>query len=93
MGYYINQNSKGEQLMPQNKAHQLIQDGAKKIPEPTTWEEGIVCVMENPMFDAAGYCYNQNELKEFKHPDGRRKTWLLYLPAKNLSGYEKAKSY
>ncbi len=54
MGRYINQNSKGESLPANGKAKALIADGAKVIPQPTEFEEDIVCVVENGMFDAAG---------------------------------------
>lgn len=87
MGYYINSNSKGGSLAPIDKANQLIADGAKRIPEPKEFQEGLVCVFENGLFDAAGYAFNENEMNVFKRPDGRRKTWLIYEHAKTLSGY------
>lgn len=85
MGYYINENSKGQQLMPFNKASQLISDGATHTtPE---FKENLVCVVENGLFDAAAYCYSESEFLEFNTPDGRRKTWLVHPNAKELSGY------
>lgn len=86
MGRYINQNSKGESLPANGKAKALIADGAKVIPQPTEFEEDIVCVVENGMFDAAGYMFNVNELKAFTYPgDYRPKTWLKYEHADKLA--------
>ena len=90
MGYYINSNSKDEGLGATGKANGLALDGARIIPEPTTWQEGLVCVVENGPFDAAAYVYNEKEMKEFQNPsDYRRKTWLIYEHAKKLSGYDR----
>ena len=89
MGYYINKNSKGENLQPHNKAYQLISDGAKEINNPRQVVDDMVCVVENGMFDAAAYIYNQKEFEAFNDPiDLRRKTWLKYEHASSLSGYE-----
>lgn len=86
MGRYINQNSKGESLPANGKAAALIADGAKVISQPTEFEENVVCVVENGMFDAAGYMFNANELKAFTYPgDNRPKTWLKYEHADKLS--------
>lgn len=88
MGYYINQNSKGEALDPQEKAKQLIADGAEVT--DATFKENLVCVVKNGMFDAAGYCFNEQEMKAFQDPsDYRPKTWLIVPNAKELSGYDR----
>lgn len=85
MGYYINIDSKGTELPSLGKANHLIQDGAKQIPVPQEWQEGIVCVVDNGFFEAAGYAYDEDEMEAFRHPDGRRKIWLLYDKAKELA--------
>ena len=88
MGYYINNNSKGEILRPTQKANQLISDGAKVI-NPIKWQPNLVCVVENGLFDAAGYCYCPSEFEAFTSPgDYRPKTWLIYEHAAVLSGYK-----
>lgn len=84
MGKYINQNSKGETLGLE-KAKELIADGATPITEPKEWQEGLVCVVNNGFFEAAGYCYSPDELEAFKYPDGRSRTWLHYPKAKELA--------
>lgn len=84
MGKYINQNSKGEALGLQ-KLNGLIQDGATKISPPIEWQEGLVCVLENGMFDAACYCYDKQEMQACLEPDSRRKTWLKYDQAKDVA--------
>lgn len=88
MGYYINQLSDGKNLPSSGKAMCLIEDGGKEITEPKTLVENLVCVVENPWFDAAAYIYSQRELEEFADPrDNRRKWWIIYPNAAKLSGY------
>ena len=88
MGNYINQDSQGNILPACGKAKKLVADGALIIPEPKEFKEGLVCVLENGLFDAEGYAFDKKEMEEFKRNDGRRKTWLYYEHAKKLSGYE-----
>jgi len=89
MGFYINQNSKGVLLPPINKADYLILDGGKEIPQPKEWIENLVCVVENGMFDAAGYVYSKQEFEDWTYKeDNRPKRWIIYEHAKKLSGYE-----
>lgn len=87
MGYYINQNSKGEELPPKGKLKALLEDGAK-IVDGKTFQENLVCVLENPLFDAAGFAYSEKEMEQFNYPCGRKKTWVVYDNAKTISGYE-----
>jgi hypothetical protein len=80
MGYYIN-NTKNGPLQPIYKANQLLEQGlATRIDKPTTLPENkdkaIVCVVSNGPFDAAAYCYSQNELEAFSKFDGRNRVWL-----------------
>ena len=88
MGYYINENSNGAGLPPNNKADYLILDGAVEIPKPDKWVPNLVCVLHNGIFDAAGYAYNESEFRVFADPrDERPKTWLIYEHAAKLYGY------
>jgi hypothetical protein len=90
MGYYIQ--------APTNlgKAAWLVKThGAERIPEPQTWRDDkvIICVVNNGPFEAMGFAYSPDELKEFKRPDARppnrHREWLLMdlALAKKLSGY------
>jgi len=89
MGYYINHNHNGVQLPNCNKADYLLLDGGIEIPEPHEFIENLVCVVENGPFDAALYCYNENEMNIAKdHSDRRPKRWIVYSKAAKLSGYE-----
>lgn len=93
MGYYINEDSKENDLPSNGKAKKLIEDGAT-ITE-AKFQENLICVVENGPcvvengpFDAAAYCYDENEFKDFNCPsDNRKKTWLIHKDAKTLSGY------
>lgn len=85
MGYYIN----APDIPSTGKASALISKyGAVRIDPPLEWKEGIVCVVENGMFDAAAYCFSQAEMDEFKSYVGRKKTWLFVPDADKLSGYK-----
>lgn len=89
MGYYIQ--------VPENlnKAAQLVAIyQAEIIPEPLGFDEvpegkGLVCVVQNPGFDAAAYCYSADEFEEFTRQDGRFKHWLIMDKgmAEELSGF------
>lgn len=84
MGYYININTKGEQLEAIGKARALIEDGADRT--DATYKENLICVIHHPSFDAAGYMYSEKEFNEFKEI-AARKTWLVHPQAKKLSNY------
>jgi len=85
MGKYINEDSKGLGLPARNKTAHLIEDGALKIDTPLVWIEGLVCVVENAPFDAAGYAYDEDEMAEFKRIGDRKTTWMIYEHAKNIA--------
>lgn len=88
MGYYINKDSKGNLLPQTGKAKALIADGAKVV-DGKTFEENMVCVVENPFsFDAALYAHKSEYQYVKDNPDMRRKVWLVHPLAKELSGYK-----
>ena len=79
MGYYIQtplNKSKAVQIVAQNK-------GAMIIPQPRSFKDvefilGLICVVTNEHFEAAAFCYNEKEFKEFTDPaDKRPKIWVV----------------
>ncbi len=87
MGYYINKIN-NKTLPPNGKANFLLREGAKIAPTPITFQENLVCVVENFHFDAAGYAYSKEEMDVFLKPDGRNKTWLIVPDADILSNFK-----
>jgi hypothetical protein len=92
MGYYIECDG------PRNKAKWLIDHHeAIVIDEDTArdWvndrDVGIVCVVDNVLFEAAGFAFDGRELEVFAQPDDRGKAWLALDRAvvEELSGYAK----
>ena len=65
------------------------------IPQPIYFKDvpvnkGLICVVDNGPFEAAGFAYNENEFLAFSREDDYRpKTWLLIDRAKAeaLSGF------
>jgi hypothetical protein len=90
MGRYINQLPDGTALLPNTKLDKLIEAGAKVVPAPTKpedWQENLVCVVQNAMFDAAGYAYDAREMMAFASDrSGRPMTWLI-VPDADLIAY------
>ena len=87
MGYYINNTSKGVALSAKNKADYLILDGAKEV--TPNFQPNLICVVENPHFDAEAYCFDQREFELFTYKDDPRpKRWLTHPLAAELSGYK-----
>lgn len=94
MGYYINSTSKGKHLgfSAKTKEQALIQDGATPT-DGKTFEDNLVCIVDNGHFAAAAYAYSKEEYEDFINPrDTRPKTWLIYEHAKELSGYKERMS-
>jgi hypothetical protein len=85
MGYYINGS-----LASKFKSDQLQRKGAIRLdPDEVPTSLGqvpqglvLICVVENGPFDAAGICYSERELQEFRRVghtslDQRHKDFLL----------------
>jgi len=88
MGYYINENSNGMKLPNCNKADYLILDGGVEVRCPKKFVRNLICVIENQLFDDAGYIYSEDELKLFSDPkDPRPKRWIIHPNAAKLANY------
>lgn len=81
MGYYIEvPNKKG-------KAQQIVElYGGRILSDTPTFEdakpdEAIICVLDNGLWEAAGFAYDKAELEAFTRPDmyckQRPRTWLI----------------
>lgn len=92
MGYYIQTPSsrgKADQIIEMYGADEITREEAKEFVKDGTF--GVVCVVQNGPFDAAGYCFNEREWTEFADPgDHRPKRWLIMdkAEAERLSGYK-----
>ena len=79
MGLYINQTQNGP-LGSHQKAKSLQDAGAKLLgPSNPGYQPNLICVVNNGIFEAAGYCDSEREYQAFTHPsDDRLKTWLTW---------------
>lgn len=87
MGKYINEDSRGLPIGTSfdEKVRSLIADGAVRI-SGDNFVPNMVCVVDNGLFGAAGYCHDEHEYNQWKHPDDDRpKTWLQYEHAEKLA--------
>jgi hypothetical protein len=77
MGYYIEvpkNLNKAAQLMDLYGAELMPMDmGFSEIPA----DKALICVVQNGLFDAVGYAFDETEFRAFSEPDGRTRTWLL----------------
>lgn len=87
MGKYINKLPDGTILPAHGKADKLltIPGALETNGAPSEWKDNIVCVVNNGPFEAAGYAFDEQELKVFARPDGRPKRWLLIPNAKDIA--------
>jgi hypothetical protein len=92
MGYYVQ--------VPENlgKAKQIVDlYGGEIIPRPETFssipsDKGLIVVISNGLFEAAGYAYDQAELDAFTDPDDERPKKFVLMnkaQAEKLSGYKR----
>ena len=81
MGIYINPpEGTKESWLREHSIETSYQSPLEPSKDDNTW----VCLIDNPMFSAAGIMYNDGELKEFTNPnDPRPKLWIL-IPTKDL---------
>lgn len=89
MGYYIQgpNHGKAEMLKRDHKAVPVSPD---TVGDALKQGGGVVCVVDNGLFEAAAFAYDERELEVFLKPDGRPKQWLVMDRAKasELSGFK-----
>lgn len=84
MGYYINEGLGGSALSKVEGLKHLHK--AEVIEKPQQFQENLVVVIDNGMFGAALYCYDEAEFEYAKSlNDGRPQTWLIVPNAKELA--------
>ena len=82
MGKYLNEDLKGQPINIRSKLTALVNSGAERIEAPDAFDQykdegkGIICVVDNGPFQAAGFAYSQDELDSFKYPCGRPKAFI-----------------
>ncbi|KKM62350.1 hypothetical protein LCGC14_1522510 [marine sediment metagenome] len=91
MGYYIetpgHTHGKAQQIIDVHGAELLSRAPLSVDDVPA--DKAIICVVDNGPFEAAAFAYNDEELRDFTHPDPRPKQWLLMDRAKacELTGF------
>ena len=91
MGFYIEMgisSGKEEWLL---KSHNAILTRCPDSFDDIPPDKGLICVVDNYIFEAAAYCFSESELKAFSDlSDHRPKKWLLVDKgvAETLSGYK-----
>ena len=63
-----------------SKCTVLIVNGATVITD-IKFQKDLICVVDNGMFAAAGYIFDEREFEAFNQPDGRMKSWLILKDA------------
>lgn len=90
MGYYIQGPTFGKADFIINEWGAKLIIGSPVWPPPTA--KALICVVQNPFFDAAAYAFDEDEFAAFNDPgDPRPRKWLLMseAKAKELTKYPK----
>jgi len=88
MGKYVNQTTKGMVGASfEQKCKALLDDGAIITQKPEKFIPNLVCVIDNGLFGAAGYIYNEGEFRAFTDPrDTRPKRWFIWDKVEQFAG-------
>jgi hypothetical protein len=93
MGYYIPCGGKNlgkvAWLVTNEGAAIVSKDEAKQALDAGL---GVICVVDNGMFEAAAFCFNKSEWEAFNYEkDNRARVWLMMdrARAEELSGYNR----
>lgn len=78
MGWYVETpglTGKAEKLQKIYAAQPVDKDTAEDLVDDG--RGAVICVVKNPEFEAAAFCYSPQEFRRFTHPlDPRPRTWL-----------------
>lgn len=93
MGYYLQapgRFKKTEQLKDMYGALEVSREEAASFIRDAS--KAVVCVVQNPgQFDAAAFCYNEDEFRRFNHvSDDRPRRWLIFdnrAQVEEITGY------
>ncbi len=93
MGYYIPGPNLGKAEFLMEKHDAILLTSVEQAREAFLEGLGVICVVNNGPFEAAGYTFSMDELEVFAHLDGRPRRWLAMDKklAEELSGYDKVK--
>lgn len=93
MGFYLETpryKNKAEQLIKMYDAREVRMEEALDAIYDNKY--AVICVIRNPNFDAAAFCYNLKEFRRFNHvDDDRPRRWLIIEDrdmVDELSGYK-----
>lgn len=98
MGFYLEppvMRGKADWLIRNFGAREISLSEAKEIVSDSQ-EEAVICVVDNGPFEAAGFCYDHQEMWSFTQPDDPRpKRWLAapreaVIEASGFKGADKA---
>lgn len=94
MGFYLEtprHKDKAEQLIKMYDAREVKMEEALDAIYDN--KHAVICVIRNPNFDAAAFCYNLDEFRRFNYvSDDRPRRWLIIEDrdmVDELSGYKR----
>jgi hypothetical protein len=85
MGFYVetpNSRGKAEYLIEEHDAVHITREEAEEIVSDPKSEYAVIVVLNNVMFEAAGYAYDKRELGHFLAPDDPRPKVCLAVDKK-----------
>lgn len=90
MGFYIQGPPLGKVGFIESEYGAEVLSGPPSSFDEVPENKGLICVVSNGPFEAAGFCFSASEFDAFTHPDTRPKTWLLMdlEEAKRASGFD-----
>lgn len=80
---YIDHRLSGETLYSRDKFEQLLEDGATEV--EGTYQKDLICIITNPSFDVAVYCYDEEVFNVIKQKDPVFLRWLTHPKARELA--------